>query len=150
MPVLQLPELNYVPLVLDETKEKLFIMEFASQQYNIFLSNGYVARTLKEQYNESLFYGKIEFLHRWLMKDELKKVPEHLKKTTHIHHKDGNKLNNKKENLCIIQEDVHFQHHEREKYTKAYRTWCRKVYGDFWSGDYYEEFQEWLDKKRQE
>ncbi len=130
----QFDDFNRVPMYFDEETEKLLFTQFGKPPYKLILENGYLARKNNE---------KMEFFHRFVMKEELEAKGNHL----HVHHKDGNKLNNKKENLELIEKEKHFQHHPSQKYNRSYSTWCEKVYGNSWDNDHYEEFDEWLEEK---
>lgn len=144
----QFKELDNVPLFFDEETERIFFKEFMKEEYKIIIHNGYLAR--KPKNSTLILLEKIEYFHRFIMQVELRKIPFLERKEFHIHHKDGNKLNNKKENLTLMKDTEHFSYHENQRYENAYSTWRNKVYGEFWEGDYHEEFNEWLEQKKEE
>ena len=74
---------------------KLFQEEFKNKNYDIFVSDGYLARQHKK--TES-----IDYFHRWFMKDEAEEFAEAngcSVEDVHVHHIDLTATNNKRENL---------------------------------------------------
>ena len=171
MKIHQFTELDNVPLIFDDETEKIFFKEFvpvekdfcpkcdsediqhyqdlficfnckkksSSKFWQIVLKNGYLS---KRKDNEILFF------HRFVMDAEIKKILPYKRKEFHVHHHDGNKLNNSKSNLKLMDAKEHFALHKSISYWKAFNTWCEKRYGHP-DESYFEEFKGWLNEKKE-
>lgn len=118
-------------LIFDEETKNLF--ETLIKNFEITIENGYLAIITEKG---------LKYFHREIFEDEL----EIIGKKYQIHHKNGNKLDNRRKNLEIIDKKEHYSLHEKERYSKAYTTWCEKVYG-YCDDSHFEEFDRWLMKK---
>ena len=169
----QFTDLDNIPLIFDKETEQIFFEKFipnkkdicltcgsknimnypdlficfncktkrTSENWTLKIINGYLAKTDGQ---------KIVFFHRELMEAHLKKIPVNERINYHVHHIDGNKTNNCKNNLEIVEATEHFKHHQHLSTIKAYKTWSEKIYGDYCLDDHWEEFEEWLEEKREE
>ena len=134
----QFSDLKNIPFEFDEITERMLFMKFMTPEHEIILYNNYLARINKRT-------NKIDFFHRFI----IQQIKKNMNTTLEVHHKDGNKYNNKIENLELLSPEHHEWIHERNKERgrlRAFETYCEKKYG-YIDECYEEEFEEWLEGK---
>jgi len=113
--------------IFDKVGLKLFMEEFSTESFEIIIdSQGYLTR--KNLYHPD---WNPQYFHRWLkLKRTSRKDIE--PSEVQVHHNNGKINDNRMRNLVFVGK---FEHHNLHRVKKAYKTFCKKFYGDNPDGD---------------